>query len=465
MFIDQLLTASLSQFSYYIESNGEAAIVDPMREIAQYIDLAKKRGASIKYIFETHFHSDFVSGHLDLAKQTGAKIIFGPNAVAEYEMYTATDNEVFNLGAINLKVLHTPGHTPESCCILLLDERQIPHSVFTGDTLFVSDVGRPDLATGSAYTKEQMAGVLYDSIQTRLLSLPNYVVVYPGHGAGSACGKTIGKELHSTIGVQKSTNYALKTGSKPEFIKAVTEGLPVPPPYFYIDAEINRKGYSSLTEVMNNKVKALSVENVQAVLQNKETVIIDTRSENEFAEAMIPGSVFIGLDGAFETTAGNILDINIPLILVTAPGRENEAVLRLARIGFENVEGYLSGGVEAWKSSGLEMGEVKQYSAEEFAERFRYNSCNVIDVRNPDEWIPGFVSGAKLIALPDLLKNISKLDPEKMCFVYCLKGYRSMVACSILLKHHFANVVNVSGGMVNIRKTAISVRQLSSLPT
>ena len=462
MYIEQIYSSCLSEASYYIESSGEAAIIDPMRDIDVYLEIAEKRSAKIKYVFETHFHSDFVSGHIDLAGKTKATIIFGPGAEAGYNIYNASDGEEFVLGNNVIKVLHTPGHTLESCCFLLLDERHNPHSVFSGDTLFVDEVGRPDLSSKPGLTKFQLADMLYDSIETKLKPLPNYVVLYPGHGPGSACGKAIGVELHSTMGAQKQSNYALKAGGKEDFIKKVVESLSEPPAYFFRASQMNRNGYINIEEVLLNNCVPLLIDTVKKLVKIETASILDTRDGSFFMKAFIPGSVNIGLKGNFSLIAGSILNSLQKLIIVCDKGRERESVLNLASIGFENVAGYLDGGFEAWISHNEITESIDSISSEDFEIRFNYTSCTLVDVRNQDEWIPGFVAGAKLISLQNLEAHLSEIDMEKECFIYCTSGYRSMVAASLLKKHGFSKVINIDGGMEMLRKTKIPVRQLSN---
>jgi hydroxyacylglutathione hydrolase len=462
MYIEQLHTGGLSVFSYYLESDGFAAIVDPMRNVDRYLDIANSRNAEVKYIFETHFHADFISGHLELAQKTGAEIIFGPSATADFAFHCAFDGEKFELGSVTLKLLHTPGHTLESSCLLLFDERNNPHSVFTGDTLFVDDVGRPDLIAGASKTKEDLAEMLYDSIHSKLLNLPNYVNVYPSHGAGSACGKSIGSAPHSNIGIQKKTNIAFKTHDKIEFVRQVLEGLNPLPKYFHKISEINRKGYSYLEEIILRNSNELSVDEVVALAKSADAIIIDTRTVAEFSRQFIPNSISISLEGPLAATIAALISPDKNLIIVAEENFKKEILFHLASVGFEKVAGFLSGGISSWINSGNAVDQVQNISAEEFAERFRYNSCNVIDVRNPDEWVPGFVSGAKLISLSDLESKIPELDPNKTCFVYCTKGCRSMIAASLLKRKGFTTVIHVSGGMNKIKKTEISIRQLAS---
>lgn len=461
MYIEQLYTNCLAEAAYYIESEGEAAIIDPLRETQPYLALAEKRNAKIRYIFETHFHADFVSGHIDLAAATGAEIIYGPGASADYDIRVAEDGEDLQLGSLKIRVLHTPGHTLESSCFLLLDQNGNPHSIFTGDTLFVGDVGRPDLAVKQDLTREQLAGMLYDSIEQKIKSLPTYVNVYPGHGPGSACGKVIGSETFSTIGEQLNSNYALKAKSKKEFIELVTEGLNEPPRYFFMDAAINRKGYDPINEVLKANNKPLTADQVRA-MNSDDVIIIDTRDAAEFADGHIPGSVNIGINGNFAVTVGTIIDPETDLILVTEQGREEETILRLARVGYEKVKGYLAGGFNEWTKNGLPVSTVDTISATDFAERFRYNSCMALDVRNPDEWVPGFVAGAKLLPLAKIWTEEQPVDGDKTCFVYCAGGYRSMVAVSLLKKRGYKDLVNVIGGMRELKKTDIAIRQLTT---
>ena len=461
MYIEQVYTGCLAEAAYYIESDGQAAVIDPMRDIQSFLPLASKRKAVIRYVFETHFHADFVSGHLDLAAKTGAKIVFGPGAKAGYEIHEAVDGEEFELGSVKLKLLHTPGHTLESSCILLLDERNNPHSVFTGDTLFVDEVGRPDLAADEKYTREELAGMLYDSIQAKLVRLPNYVVMYPGHGEGSACGKSIGTDRFSTIGAQKQTNYALKVSNRNDFIQQVIEGLTEPPKYYFMDAAINRKGYSSMDSVIQSVLRPLKTDQVIDSIVNRKAIILDTRSADDFAKGFIPGSINIGLEGWFAVTAGTVLDPGTPLILLVDEGRHHETVTRLARVGYENVIGYLQGGYAAWVQNGGSVDTIENISSEDFESHFSYNSCIAIDVRNANEWVAGFVAGAKLISLPKLAVKLKEIDSEKVCFIYCGSGYRSMVAASILKRNGFKKIVNVVGGMNKIRKTSITLKQLS----
>ncbi|MBK9523959.1 MAG: MBL fold metallo-hydrolase [Bacteroidetes bacterium] len=451
MYVQQLYTNCLAEAAYYIESNGEAAIIDPLRETEPYIQLAKDRGATIKYVFETHFHADFVSGHIDLAKKTGAKIIYGPTAKAEYEITVAKDEQFFPLGNVKIQVLHTPGHTLESSCFLLYDDHNIPYACFTGDTLFVGEVGRPDLAVKSDLSREDLAGLLYESIQKKIKTLEDDVIVYPGHGAGSACGKNIGVETWSTIGMQKKLNYAMQPMSKEEFVHVVTDGLTEPPKYFFVDAAINKKGYEPIDDVMHRNVNKLSLEEFEKQV-GKGVTILDAREADVFEKGFIPDSVNIGLNGQYAVWVGSLIDAKDPLVLVTEEGQEEEAILRLARVGYENVKGYLKGGFRAWKDSGRKVDHIevmhpisfeKQYSPEE----------HVIDVRNEGEWAGGVIDGAQLIPLTRLTREFGILDKNQKYYVHCAGGYRSMMACSILRKNGFRNVVNITGGINLMKET------------
>jgi hydroxyacylglutathione hydrolase len=439
MYIEQLYTNCLAEAAYYIESEGEAAIIDPLRETEPYIELAARRGAKIKYVFETHFHADFVSGHLDLSRIVNAPIIYGPQADTSYKAYNATDGEVFQLGKVSIKALHTPGHTPESTCYLLLDENKKPHAVFTGDTLFVGDVGRPDLLDGKM-SKEELASMLYDSLNAKIKTLPDDVIVYPAHGPGSACGKNIGKETQSTIGQQKKFNYALKEMSREEFIDKVTEGILPPPQYFLEDARINKQGYEPIEEVIRDNQKPLSAEQVKGAIKNG-AVLLDTRTADDFEKGFVPGSINIGLNGQFAVWVGTLIDITREIVLVTEPGKEYESVLRLARVGYEKVIGYLKGGVAAWPD---QLETVNSITAEELKDHL--NSTSIIDVRKPGEWNAGHLKEASFVPLADFPSNLNDLDKNQSYIVHCGGGYRSMTAISIMKKHGFKNLINVYGG-------------------
>ncbi len=454
MYIEQLYTQCLAEAAYYIESNGEAVIIDPLRETEPYIALASKRGATIKYIFETHFHADFVSGHIDLAAKTGAMIVYGPTAETSFYSHVAEDGEVFTIGDAKIKVLHTPGHTMESVCYLLYDEADREHAVFTGDTLFVGDVGRPDLAIKSDVTQESLAGLLYESLTNKIKTLPDDVIVYPAHGEGSACGKNIGKETFSTIGFQKKTNYALQPMSKQEFISVVTDGLAEPPTYFAMDALLNKKGYENIEAVLNKNTKPLSVEEFERSAKEN-ALILDTRNADEFEKGSINGALNIGLNGQYAPWVGALLDPTVPLLLITEEGKETEAVLRLARVGYENVKGYLQGGMRTWKEAGKSISVMNSITATEFVKEI--DSKNVIDVRNASEWKSGVIENAQLISLADLKKQLPALDKQKNYFIHCAGGYRSMMAASLMKKNGFENVTNVKGGISKIQEEQVSL--------
>ena len=455
MFVKQLYTGCLSEAAYYIESNGAAAIVDPLRDIDAYLQLAKERSAQIKYIFETHFHADFVSGHLDLAKATGATIVYGPDTVTPLPVYVAKDGETFPLGAVSITVLHTPGHTLESSCYLLKDESGKEHAVFTGDTLFVGDVGRPDLAQkGEELTMDDLAGMMYDSLQQKIVTLPEDVIVYPGHGPGSACGKNLGPNTESTVGEEKRTNYALQAKSREEFIKAVTDGLDAPPQYFPINAKINKEGYDSLDEVLQKGLTPLSVEDVKKALE-EETTVLDTRHADQFTQGFVPGSIFIGLEGRFAEWSGSLLPFKSPLVLVTEAGMEKETVIRLARVGFSNVVGYLEGGFDAWKASGEPIDMIIDVEADELAMDIPFDDhLVVLDVRRPAEYNLGHVKDAINIPLNEMtdLVNIADLEEEQNIYIHCAGGYRSVIAASLIKRQGLHNIRNVVGGWNKIKE-------------
>jgi hydroxyacylglutathione hydrolase len=443
MYVEQLYTKCLAEAAYYIESNGEAAIIDPLRETEPYLALAEARGAKIKYIFETHFHADFVSGHIDLAKQSGGKIVYGPTAVAGYDIYQGKDMEVFPLGDVSITLLHTPGHTMESSCFLLKDEEGKDHGVFTGDTLFVGDVGRPDLAVKSGeITQEDLAGFLYDSIHSKLMPLADEVIVYPGHGAGSACGKNLGSETTSTIGEQKAQNYALKPMSKEQFIAEVTEGLLAPPSYFFKDAMMNKNGYDSIEEVMQNNTTALSAEELKQAVKEG-ALVLDTRAAGAFAKGHIDGAMNIGLQGQYAPWVGGLIAGDRKLVLVADEGREDEAVMRLARIGYENVVGYLNGGISSWTE---ELATITDVTTAEGGAIIREGAQIILDVRKPGEVNAGHVEGSVNIRLQELPGRLNELDKDKAIAVYCAGGYRSMIACSVLRANGFHQLTNIQGG-------------------
>lgn len=440
MYIEQLYTNCLAEAAYYIESEGEAAIIDPLRETEPYLALASKRGAKIKYVFETHFHADFVSGHIDLARLAGATIVYGPQANPDYEVLNATDGQEFTIGKLRIKVLHTPGHTPESSCYLLFDEQGKEHALFTGDTLFVGDVGRPDLLDGKM-TKEDLAGMLYESLNTKIKTLPDHVIVYPAHGPGSACGKNIGKETFSTIGEQKKFNYAMKDQSKEAFITKVTDGILPPPHYFFEDARINKEGYEAIDEVLQENNKPLTLAAFEAAMKNG-ALVLDTREASVFEKGFIHRSINIGLNGQFAVWVGTLIDIRKPLILVTEPGKEHESVLRLARVGYENIIGYLEGGIKTWTGR---LDSVRSITAAEL-KAGKADDAEVLDVRKPGEWEISHLKEARFIPLADMPSNVTMLDKHNTYVVYCGGGYRSMTAISLMRREGFTDLINVSGG-------------------
>lgn len=454
MFIQQLYTSCLAEAAYYIESNGEAAIIDPLRETEPYISLAAERGTTIKYILETHFHADFVSGHIDLSRETGAPIVYGPGADTAYPVYNAVDGEVFQVGNITIQALHTPGHTPESTCYLLFDENQKKHAVFTGDTLFVGDVGRPDLLDG-VMTKEELAAMLYDSLENKIKTLPDDVIVYPAHGPGSACGKNIGIETFSTIGTQKMTNYALKAVDKPSFIQQVTEGMLPPPNYFFEDARINKEGYTPLHDVLKNGLKELSMADIKSM---QDVLILDTRHPDVFEKGHIHGSVNIGLGGQYAVWVGTLFPINQAFVIVADPGKEEEAVLRLARVGFENVRGYLTNGIDGWDGplDYIDCVDPEEISSNDLSESL------LLDVRKPGEYENGHVTGAVL----HTLSRFPKEQPENKdarILVYCAGGYRSMIACSLLKRAGFKNITNLRQGFKALTDAGVPVTMPSAV--
>jgi len=457
MYVQQLYTSCLAEAAYYIESNGEAAIVDPIRETEPYLALAKQRGAKIKYVFETHFHADFVSGHIDLAKQTGATIIFGPLAETNYKTYNAKDGEEFKIGSITIRAIHTPGHTPESTCYLLLDDSYQEYCIFTGDTLFVGDVGRPDLLDGTM-TKEALAGMMYDSLNNKIKKLPDEVLVYPAHGPGSACGKSLGKETWSTIGTQKKTNYALSDMSREAFIKELCDGLAAPPAYFFSDAMINKNGYEAIDSVIKKNMKPLSVDEFENEIK-KGAVILDTREGHHFETGFIKGSVNIGLSGMFAIWVGTLLDIKLPIVVLAEHGKEEETILRMARVGYENVRGYLKGGFHAWKEAGKSFESSPGIDAKEFASRVRKGEEKILDVRKLNEAEHGHIKDATNIPLQELSKNIDRLDPNEHYIVHCAGGYRSSIASSMMMAKGFKHVVNVHGGWNKIKLTDVPVEK------
>ncbi len=457
MKIEQIYTGCLAQGAYYIESDGEAAIVDPLREIQPYMDKAKKEGASIKYIFETHFHADFVSGHVDLSNATGAPIVYGPNATPKYEALVAEDGQEFKVGKLTVKVLHTPGHTMESTTYLLKDENGKDHCIFSGDTLFIGDVGRPDLAQKSDLSMEDLAGHLFDSLRNKIMTLDDDVIVYPAHGAGSACGKNMSKETFATLGNQKQFNYALRADmTRDEFIKEVTDGLLPPPVYFPENVRMNKEGYESIDTVLDRGVTALDPADFEDTANAMGAVVLDTRKPADFVKGFIPNSISIGLDGNFAPWVGALItDIKQNILLVTDPGREEEAVTRLARVGYDNTLGYLKGGFETWKNSGKEVDTIVSITAEEFAKRFNDQKLNVVDVRKPGEFEAEHVDNAENIPLDFINDHMARFNPEEDTYLHCAGGYRSVVAASILKARGFDKLVDVAGGFKAISETEI----------
>lgn len=453
MFIKQLYTGCLSEAAYYIDSEGEAAIIDPLRDIDAYLQLAEERKATIKYIFETHFHADFVSGHLDLSKATGAPIVYGPRTETEFPIHLAKDGEVFRLGGNTIEVLHTPGHTIESTCYLVRTAEGSPHAVFTGDTLFVGDVGRPDLSSGSL-SKEDLAGMLYDSLRSKILPLPNDVIVYPAHGPGSSCGKNLGPNTYSTIADEKEGNYALKDQTKEEFIKVVTEGLDAPPSYFPINARINKEGYESLDDVLEAGLTPLGLQAFQQLAQDDSAIVLDTRKSALFVEGFIPGAISIGLDGRFAEWAGSLLPFDKTILLVTTPGEEKESVVRLARVGFSKMKGYLDGSFSAWQQAGLPIDMVIDVEADELAMDIPFDeNLLVVDVRRETEFADGHVKGALNLPLNDLVDpgSMASLDEHFNIYLHCGGGYRSIIAASLIKRQGIHNIRNVVGGWSRIK--------------
>ena len=460
MEIKQIYTGCLAQGAYYIESNGEVAIIDPLREVQPYIDLADKRGAKIKYILETHFHADFVSGHLTLSNITGAPIIYGPEANPSFDFYSAKDGEVFELGDVRIKVLHTPGHTMESTCYLIFNEQGKEHAIFTGDTLFLGDVGRPDLAQKATdMTQEQLAATLFHSLRNKVMILPEETIVYPGHGAGSACGKNMSKETVGSIGHELNTNYALRADmSEAEFVKEVTDGLAPPPHYFPLNVKMNKEGYKDISEVINRGSTSFSPEAFQVAVEETGALVLDTRSPQRFAACHIPQSINIGIDGGFAPWVGALIkDVDHPLLLIVEDDRLQEVITRLSRVGFDHVLGYLKGGVEAWVDNGMETDCVESIPAEEFAAKLKSEKLPVFDVRKPSEFKTEHVDKAHTAPLSDINEYLNKFPEEGKFFIHCAGGYRSMIASSILKARGIHNIIEVQGGMKAILKTDVIV--------
>lgn len=456
MKIQQIYTGCLAQGAYYIESNGEVAIIDPLREVQPYIDMASKNDAKIKYVLETHFHADFVSGHITLAETSNAAIIYGPLANPTFEAIIAKDNQIFQLGEITIKVLHTPGHTMESTCFLLLDKDKNPHAIFTGDTLFLGDVGRPDLAQKAAsMTQEELAGTLFDSLRNKIMPLNDNLIIYPGHGAGSACGKNLSKETTGTLGAQKLTNYALrKDMTKEEFIKEVTDGLLPPPQYFPLNVKMNKHGYKNISEVIASGTHALNPEAFEKTANDSEALLLDVRSSEEFAKGHIPNSIFIGLDGGFAPWVGALIgDTLLPILLITPKGKEEETITRMARVGFDNTIGYLEGGFSAWKKATKEYDTVNSITPIKLRENIE--NAILFDVRKNSEYLSERVTTATNTPLSNINEHLNDFPKEAHFYIHCAGGYRSMIAASILKSRGLHNFTDISGGFAAIKESNI----------
>lgn len=457
MTIEQIYTGCLAQGAYFIESDNEAVVIDPLRETSPYLSRAAKTGTKIKYVFETHFHADFVSGHVDLSKKTGAPIVYGPTANPDFEAYIAKDGEEFKIGKVTLRVLHTPGHTIESTCYLLIDETGKEVALFSGDTLFIGDVGRPDLAQKAAsMTKEDLAGILFDSLHNKIMPLPDSIIVYPAHGAGSACGKNMSKETFDTLGRQKAVNYALRADmSKAEFVQEVTQGLLPPPAYFPLNVAMNKNGYESIDEVMRRGTEALSPQAFELIATETLALIIDTRNAEVFAQGFIPNSINIGLDGGFAPWVGALVpDLKQEILLVTEPGREAEVVQRLARVGYDHCLGYLDGGLAAWEAAGFEIDSITRVSADELANLQKEEpNAILIDVRKPTEYEIEHVSGVINAPLDFINESMLSVSKDVPVYVFCAGGYRSMIFASILRARGYENVRDVRGGYQALKNT------------
>ena len=456
MKIEQIYTGCLAQGAYYIVSEKEAAIIDPLRETKPYIDRLEKDGVKLKYIFETHFHADFVSGHLDLSKKTDAPIVYGPTAEPDFEAIIAEDNQVFVLGDIKIKVLHTPGHTMESSTFLLIDENGKETAIFSGDTLFLGDVGRPDLAQKSAHmTQEELAGLLYESLQKKIMPLSDDITVYPAHGAGSACGKNMQKETVDTLGNQKKTNYALNQPNKESFVREVLDGLSAPPKYFGMNVALNKSGYESFENVLHQSNKPITAEDFEGVAEDSGALILDTRNAADFHQGFVPNSINIGLKGDFAPWVGAmIVDVHQPILLVSDPGTEEKVITRLSRVGFDHVLGYLEGGFESWKNSGKEIDAIHRISAEEFSSKYNEDS-KVVDVRKETEYDAEHVENAYRRPLAEINDWVNSLNNDEHFFIHCAGGYRSMIASSILNSRGIRNFTEIEGGFNKIKETSV----------
>ncbi len=463
MEIKQLYTGCLAEAAYYIESNGEIAIIDPMRDVQDYLDLAKESNAKIKYVLETHFHADFVSGHVELAKQTGAHIVYGPNANPSFDFYSAKDGQELSLGDVSFKVLHTPGHTMESSCYLLRDEEGKDTAIFTGDTLFIGDVGRPDLAVKTDLTKEDLAGHLFDSLRNKIMPLADEVVVYPAHGQGSACGKNMSSERFDTLGNQKKFNYALRADmSKEEFVKEVTEGIGAAPQYFPKNVELNRSGYDSLDSVLEKGNLQLKVDEFEAMAKKDDTLVLDTRGAEDFSAGHIPNSLFIGIDGGFAPWVGTLVEnLNTPILIVCDEGRGEEVITRLSRVGYQNPVGVLASGMLAWKQAGKTISTLQEVSAEELAINFENWQNSVVDVRKPGEYNSAHLQDVSNKPLDYIAENASSYASDKPYYLHCAGGYRSVIAASILKQQGIKNVINIKGGFAAIKETDLPILEVA----
>jgi glyoxylase-like metal-dependent hydrolase (beta-lactamase superfamily II)/rhodanese-related sulfurtransferase len=456
--IEQIYTGCLAQGAYYITSNNEATIIDPLRETQPYLDRLKRDNVTLKYIFETHFHADFVSGHIDLSQKTNAPIVYGPNADCEFECVSATDGQLFRVGNIKIKTIHTPGHTMESTCFLLIDENGKERALFSGDTLFIGDVGRPDLAQKAAsMTQEQLAATLFNSLRKKIMTLPDDVIVYPAHGAGSACGKNMSKETISTIGDQKKSNYALRSDmTKVEFVSEVTDGLLPPPMYFGANVAMNKKGYDSFENVFNNGMKALTAQEFETIAEESDALILDTRANTEFWKGFVPQSINIGIKGDFAPWVGALVgDVKQAILLITDLGQEAETVTRLTRVGFDHLLGHLEGGFDSWKNANKEIDTIKRISSEQFAKKVQIGKSKVIDVRKESEYKAEHIEEAFSRPLSEINHWIKEIDVDEPFYLHCAGGYRSMMAASILQARGFRNFTEIEGGFQAISQTNI----------
>ena len=462
MVIEQIYTGCLAQGAYYIHSKGEAAIIDPLREVGPYRDRARRDNVTIKYIFETHFHADFVSGHVTLAEHTGAPIIYGPNASPSFEAHIARDGEEFVIGDLTIRVLHTPGHTMESTTYLLLDATGKEHAIFTGDTLFLGDVGRPDLSQkGADITMEDLAGYSFDSLRSKIMPLPDDVIVYPAHGAGSACGKNMMKETVDTLGNQKKMNYALRADmTREEFIQEVTDGLLPPPAYFPLNVKLNKEGYEGIDVVVDQGMKALTPKSFELLASETDAVMLDVRTPSDFATGHVPNSIFIGLDGSFAPWVGElIIDVKQPILLIAPQGREEEAIIRLSRVGFDHTIGFLEGGIDAWEGAGYETGSVRSVAASTLAVDYEDYKERIFDVRKESEYISSHIVGAHNLPLSSINQQLSSIPPSESVYIHCAGGYRSMIASSILKSRGYHDLIDVQGGFKSIKDTDIPISE------